>query len=102
MLSITLGQARQHLPHCYGQASLFRGISFTVKRQTGQQYLKFLVGALTLPFVINLTKHDKIALKKRTQNSRNRKIPRIKFLKLNYVFLGNFSHLSALRDKKTN
>ena len=52
---------------------------FTVKRQNGQQYLKFRVGVFTLSFVINLTKHDKIAFKKGTQNTRNRKITRIKF-----------------------
>lgn len=54
-------------------------------------------GSITLSFVINLTKHDKIALKRGPKT-----IEKSNFDKLNHVFLGNFSHLSALRDKKKN
>ena len=56
----------------------------------------------TLSFVINLTKHDKIALKRGPKTLERGKLQESNFDKLNHVFLGNFSHLSALRDKKNN
>ena len=72
-----------------------------MKRHNGQQYLKFLVGVFTLPFV-NLTKHNKIALKRGPKTLETGKLQESNFDKLNHVFLGNFAVLSALRDKKKN
>lgn len=59
-------------------------------------------GSITLSFVINSTKHDKIALKRGPKTLERGKLQESNFDKLNHVFLRNFSHLSALRDKKKN
>lgn len=59
-------------------------------------------GGITLSFVINLTKHDKMALKRGPKTLERGKLQESNFDKLNHVFLGNFSHLSALRDRKKN